>query len=68
MARYAFYFSMAIVMIELVLKSGRAYRCVPCGYIENRSRAEIHIYKRHMLEHEILFACVSTDFKTGERR
>ena len=31
-------------MIVLV-KRGRAYRCVPCGYIESKHRAEAHFYK-----------------------
>ena len=61
-----FYFRMATGII--VLTRGRAYRCVPCGNVENKSRAELHFYTKHVIDHEIPFACVPCDFKTGDRK
>ena len=51
-----------------MLTRGRTYRCVPCGYVENKSRAELHFYTKHVMDHEIHFACVPCDFKTGDRK
>ena len=59
---------MATGMLEYVLKRGRAYRCVPCAYIENKSRTTLHFYNKHVLEHEIPYACVQCEFKTGDRK
>ena len=63
-----FYFRMATGMIEFMLTRGRAYRCVPCGYVENKSHAELHFYTKHVMDHEIPFACVPCDFKTGDKK
>ena len=57
---------MASRMIELVKKRGRAYRCVPCGYIESKQRAEAHFYKKHVAEYEVPFMCVACDFRGGD--
>ena len=57
---------MASRMIELVKKRGRAYRCVPCGYIDSKHCAEAHFYKKHVAEYEVLFMCVACDFRGGE--
>ena len=56
---------MASKMIELV-KRGRAYRCVPCGYIESKHPAEAHFYKKHVAEYEVPFMCVACDFWGGD--
>ena len=53
-------------MIELVKKRGRAYRCVPCGHIESKHRAEAHFYKKHVAEFEVPFMCVACDFRGGD--
>ena len=54
---------MASRMVELVKKRGRAYRCVPCGDIESKHRAEAHFYKKHVAEFEVPFMCVACDFR-----
>lgn len=66
----AIYFSseMASEMIQYVLKRGRAYRCLNCNYIENKSRMMLHFYDKHVLEYQIPFTCVPCVFKTGERK
>ena len=53
-------------MVELVKNRGRAYRCVPCGYIESKHRAEVHYYKKHVAEFEVPFMCVACDFRGGD--
>ena len=63
-----FYFRMATGMIGFVLTRGRAYRCVPCGYVENKSRAELQFYTKHVMDHEIPFACDPCDFKMGDKK
>ena len=64
------YFSngMATGMIEFVMKRGRAYHCTPYGYIENKSRAELHFYNHHVPDYQIPYACVPCEFKKGIRR
>ena len=57
---------MASRMVELVKNRGRAYRCVPCGYIESKHRAEVHYYKKHVAEFEVPFMCVACDFRGGD--
>ena len=59
---------MASEMLQFVVKRGRAYRCDPCAYVENKSRTTLHFYNRHVLEHEIPYACVQCEFKTGDRK
>ena len=57
---------MASRMIELVKKMGRASRCVPCGYIESKHRAENHFYKKHVAEFEVPFMCVACDTRSPQ--
>ena len=59
---------MASEMIQYVLKRGRAYRCLDCNYVENKSRMMLHYYDKHVLEYQIPFTCVPCVFKTGERK
>ena len=59
---------MATGMVQFVLTRGRAYRCVPCGYVENKSRTEVHFYNQHVVDSDIPFVCVTCDFKTGDKR
>ena len=59
---------MASEMIQYVLKRGRAYRCLDCNYIENKSRMMLHFYNKHVLEYQIPFTCMPCVFKTGERK
>ena len=59
---------MASEMLQFVVKRGRAYHYVPCAYVENKSRTTLHFYNKHVLEHEIPYACVQCEFKTGDRK
>ena len=59
---------MASDMIQYVLKRGRAYRCLDCNYIENKSRMMLHYYDKHVLDYQIPFTCMPCVFKTGERK
>ena len=59
---------MASEMIQFVLKRGRAYRCLDCNFVENKSRMMLHYYDKHVLEYQIPFTCVTCVFKTGERK
>ena len=59
---------MASEMIQYVLKRGRAYRCLDCNYIENKSRKMLHFYDKHVLEYLFPFTCVPCVFKIGERK
>ena len=51
-----------------MLSRGTAYRCVSFGYIEGKSRAELHFYTQHVVDSEIPFTCVPCDFKTGSKK
>lgn len=57
---------MANKMLNIVLPRGRAYRCVPCGYVENKSRMEKHFYSTHVPEHQVPYVCKPCEFKTGD--
>ena len=59
---------MASGQLSYVLSRGRAYRCVSCGYVEGKSRAELHFYTQHVVDSEIPFTCVPCDFKTGSKK
>ena len=59
---------MATGQLQFVLTRGRAYRCVPCGYEENKSRTKVQFYSQHVMDAEIPFVCVTCDFKTGDKK
>ena len=63
-----YHFSMATGMVQFVLtRGGGAYRCVPCGYVEKKSRTELHFYNHHIVDSDTPFVCVTCDFKTGDK-
>lgn len=53
-------------MLNVVLPRGRAYKCVPCGYVENKSRMEKHFYTTHVAEYQVPFLCKPCEFRTGD--
>lgn len=57
---------MANKMLNVVLPRGRAYKCVPCGYVENKSRMEKHFYTTHVAEYQVPFVCKPCEFRTGD--
>ena len=58
---------MATGQLQYILSRGRAYRCVSCGYVVGKSRAELHFYTQHVVDSEIPFT-VPCDFKTGSKK
>ena len=63
-----YHFSMATGQLQYILSRGRAYRCIPCGYVENKSRTEVHFYSQHVVDSDIPYVCVTCDFKTGDKK
>ena len=59
---------MATGQLQYILSRGRAYRCIPCGYIENKSWTEVHFYNQHVVDSDIPFVCVTCDYKTGDKK
>ena len=50
-------------MLNVVLPRGRTYKCVPCGYVKNKSRMERHFYTTHV---QVPFVCKPCEFRTGD--
>ena len=63
-----YHFSMDTGQLQYILSRGRAYRCIPCGYVENKSRTEVHFYSQHVVDSDIPYVCVTCDFKTGDKK
>lgn len=57
---------MANKMINVVLSRGRAYKCVPCAYVENKSRMEKHFYTSHVAEYQVPYMCKPCEYRTGD--
>ena len=54
--------------LQYILARGRAYRCIPCGNVENKSRTEVHFNSQHVVDSDISYLCVPCDFTTGDKK
>ena len=59
---------MATGQLQYILARGRAYRCIPCGNVENKSRTEVHFNSQHVVDSDIPYLCVPCDFTTGDKK